>query len=504
MSPSGLLRRLYLGLVRIRTRLLLINLLIVMVPVVGLEWARTFEREQLKALEEDMRHQAQVLRTILEKNLDEQRRPIFPILTTALEPLALRTRSRVRILDRRGRLLLDSHRKGAPEGPEPAIPHLLGPNEAPQRRHRPDQPSTDPGPVLDRPEVRAALRGELGTATRIHTRIQRVYLFLAMPIMVERRVEGAVYLTRSTVPVLQSLYRLRRHLYQVLLGALAFTALTTLFLAGTISRPLGRLTRAAQRITAGDRSHSLQLRRKDEIGELARAFDRLVQKLDARARYISEFAANISHEFKTPIASIRGAAELLLDGALDDPVARRKFLENIQADTRRLDRLVSRILELSRIEATLELRESFDLGDLVLEVADRFPQHPVEVDVGDGPLPCVGNRPHLAAALMALVENAVHFSPDSIPVVVRAVAGNGQLRLSVTDRGCGISEANQKKVFDRFFTTEAERGGTGLGLAIVTVVVDAHGGTLELQSTPGQGSCFTLVLPSGPKRPGLG
>ena len=482
--------------VRIRTRLLVINLVIVMVPVLGIEWAQSFERESLKALEQDMLHHAQIIRTVLEQNLDRSRRPRFAIAGRALEQMAKRTRMRIRLLNRRGGLLADSHRKGAPEGPEPAVPQLFGSSERPQRLHPADEPSTDPGPISRRPEILDARRGQLGTSTRVHKRIQRVFLFVAMPVMVDRRVQGVVYVTRSTVPVLQSLYRLRTHLYQVLAVALGLTVLMTIFLAWTISRPLTRLTRAARRIAGGDRSASLHLQRSDEIGQLARTFETMVQKLDARARYISEFAANISHEFKTPLASIRGAAELLVDGADEDPGARRRFLENILADSRRLDRLVTRILELSRIEATLEHREALDFAELALEVADRFPEHPVEVELGDDVLPFRGNRAHLESALTALVENAVYYSPSQREVKLWAkIDERGTLMVVVEDHGKGISEANQAKIFQRFFTTESASGGTGLGLATVATVVQAHGGTVTVSSTLGQGSRFELLLP---------
>ena len=330
----------------------------------------------------------------------------------------------------------------------------------------------------------------------MHQRIQRVFLFVALPVMVERRVTAIVYITRSTVPVLQSLYRLRTHLFQILAVTLGLTALVSLFLGWTISRPLTLLSRSAQRLAAGDHSASLHLHRRDEIGQLARSFDSLVQKLDARARYISELSANISHEFKTPLASIRGAAELLMDGADDDPKARQRFLENIQSDTQRLDRLVSRLLELSRIEATLEHKEPLDLADLVLEVADRFPHHPVEVQITDDILPLLGNRPHLDSALSALVENAIQHSPADSPVTISArVLSDGQYSVQVKDQGAGISPANQGKIFDRFFTTQAESGGTGLGLAITATVVQAHGGQITLQSEVNKGATFEIRLP---------
>ncbi len=483
-------------LVPIRTRLLVINLIIVMVPVLGIEWARSFERESLKALEQDMIHHAQIIRTVLEQNLNARRKPQFGIAARALEPVAKRTRMRIRLLTRKGRLIADSHLRGAPEGPEPPVPRLWGTARQPERKHSPDQPSTNPGPLQNRSEILGARRGQLSTATRVHQRIQRVFLFVALPVMVDRRVEGVVYITRSTVPVLRSLYRLRSHLYMVLAFALGVTVLMTFFLAWTISRPLTHLTRAAKRIAGGDRSVSLHLHRSDEIGQLARNFDAMVQKLDARASYISEFAANISHEFKTPLASIRGAAELLADGAVEHPGARQRFLDNILSDTVRLDRLVSRILELSRIEATLEHREVFDFADLVLEVVDRFPDHPVELHLEADALPIRGHRAHLESALSALVENAVLYSePDERVDLLAGLDESGSLVVMVEDRGRGISKANQAKVFQRFFTTEAEKGGTGLGLAMVATVVQAHGGTVKLDSEPKKGSRFEIRLP---------
>lgn len=494
---AGALRRaggaLLDALVRIRTRLLVINLIIVLVPIVGLEWARTFERELLRALEDDMRHQVQVIRSILERNVDPTSGiPNFWVVADALEAAAKRTRTRVRLLDRGGELLADSHRRGAPEGPEPAVPRLFYAS-APERRHH-GPGATDPGPIHDRVEVRAARAGRLGTATRIHRRIHRAYLFLAMPVMAERRVAGVVYITRSSVPALMSLHRLRQQLAIVLGVALGFTALLSLFLAATISRPLTRLTRSARRIADGDRSASLHLERRDEIGQLARAFDALVRQLDGRAQYIAELAANLSHEFKTPLASIRGAAELLREGAADDPAARARFLDNILADTERLTRLVSRILELSRIEASLEHREGFDLRAALDRVLARFPDGAVALRA-PASLPFWGNRAHLESALQALVENARHFSPEPGSVAIDAELHGERLVIRVSDRGPGISPANQEKVFERFFTTEAASGGTGLGLAIVATVARSHGGSASVESEPGSGACFVLSLP---------
>ncbi len=483
--------------VRIRTRLLVINLVAVLVPVVGIEWARSFERETLRILEQGMLHQHGADDLGLEHNPGPSGRPNFALMARALEVSAKRTRMRIRLLGPRGRVIADSHRRGAPEGPEPTVSAWFGRGPPAKRLHELGVAATDPGPLARRREIRAARRGALGTATRVHQRIGRVFLFLALPVMQKHRVQGIVYVTRSTTPVLVSMHRLRRSLLKVLAVALTITCLVSLFLAATISRPLSRLTRTAQRIARGDRRVSLRLSRRDEIGQLARAYDALVQQLDARAQYISEFAANISHEFKTPLTSIRGAAELLSDGADDDPAVRQRFLSNIQKDVARLDRLVSRILELSRIEATLEQRADFDLVEAIQEVAGQFAPGEVTAKTPDGGLPIHGNRPHLESAFHALLENAVRFSPKGSPAIIEAAAAGDRLRVLVRDQGPGISMANQPRIFDRFFTTESAKGGTGLGLAIVAVVTKAHGGEVTLHSDPDEGCIFTLDLPAG-------
>ena len=192
-----------------------------------------------------------------------------------------------------------------------------------------------------------------------------MYLFSALPVIGPRgAVEGVVYVTRSTHEVKLQLYRLRTWLTRLLLATVIITTLITLLLATTIARPLGRLTRRAQRIAARqpvDPADRLT-RRADEIGQLARAVEAMTDELERRARDARTLAADISHEFKTPLTGIRGAAELLRDGAAEDPEARDRFLAMIVDDTARLDRLVSRLLELARVEDDRGAALPVDLG----------------------------------------------------------------------------------------------------------------------------------------------
>lgn len=512
---------------RIGLRLLLVNLLVVLVPVAGLEFARLYERQLLGALERDMRHQAILVRRMLE-TAQREGAPFDALAhQEVLRLAAMDTRTRVRVFLRDGAVVLDSHRDGAPEGPEPLVPSLLpvgaevAPGSLTSGRYRAtagdfsaqwSDAHDEPWPPLtERTEVRRALTGERASFTRIRERSPEVLLFVAEPVFEDRRVVAVVYVVRSTQPVLLELYRIRRGLISVLSIAIAFTVLVSLALGWTISRPLARLSRAAQRIARGDRDAPVPIVGSGEIRDLSESFAQMTRELDGRLRYISDFAADVAHEFKSPLTSIRGAAELLGEGAAEDPTARQRFLRNIELDVERLDRLVSRLLELSRIEASQEPKVVRDIAALVADVARRAstPDHEVKVSSeGTEPLLAAVRETDLVTALLNLCDNAVRFSPVGADVAVHVSGTSEMICVAVRDQGPGVPAAHRDRIFDRFFTTDAERDGTGLGLAIASAVAQAHGGTLTLdpaaeEPAPGEsgtsaGACFRLTLARKP------
>ena len=190
----------------------------------------------------------------------------------------------------------------------------------------------------------------------------------------------------------------------------------------------------------------------------------------------------------------------MAEGADDDLDARRRFLNNIRLDATRLDRLVSRLLELSRIDASEQLPQVVDLKALVTRAVARSegPEAPIELRYEATLSSVMARETDLETALLNLLDNAQRFSPDGATVSV-LVTGPGPVDLfsiQVTDHGPGILPEHFPRVFDRFFTTNAERDGTGLGLAIVKSVASAHGGQISFTSEPGC-TCFTLQLPSG-------
>jgi two-component system sensor histidine kinase ChvG len=503
----------------VRLRLLLVNVLVLLVPFAGLEFARIHERQLLDALERDMRDQAVLVRALVERDAplsralaetDEVDGAELGRLRDVLASAAIVTRTRVRVLDRDARVRADSHADGPPEGPEPPAPTVIPRSvyslgEPLSGRVRLGNEVLAPWPPLpERREIAEALAGRPSSYTRVREEAPSVLLFVSEPVRREGRVVAVVYVTRSTQPVLMELFRIRRSLTKLMALALVLTLLVTGALALSITLPLGRLARATRALGAsgGAEDAELPIVGTGEIREVSVALSTLWRTLRARLRYITEFTADVAHELKSPLTSIRGAAEILRDGADLDPAARERFLRNIELDAERLDRLVSRLLELSRIDASREPFVDVDVDALLARIVSRTSteEQPVRVLGRAGHLR--GRETDLERAVLNLVENALRHGPVGEEVLVRASSDAGRLVLSVEDHGAGVPEPLRARLFERFFTTAAAEGGTGLGLAIVRSVAEAHGGDVRYDARHAPGARFVVSLPRrDPERP---
>jgi two-component system phosphate regulon sensor histidine kinase PhoR len=220
-----------------------------------------------------------------------------------------------------------------------------------------------------------------------------------------------------------------------------------------------------------------------------------------------DFVANVSHELKTPIASIKGFVETLLDGALSQPNDARRFLKIIASHAERLNNIIEDLLSLSKIE------QSEKTASLPLNMAPLRPilqsalngcqaqasQRNIALHLECPDMSARINAPLLEQAVINLVDNAIKYSEPADQVLVAASAVDGEIEISVRDSGCGISEEHLPRLFERFYRVDRARsrklGGTGLGLAIVKHIVQAHHGHVSVTSTPGEGSTFTIHLP---------
>lgn len=356
------------------------------------------------------------------------------------------------------------------------------------------------------PEVRSALSGRYAAAARERLtpsrlppflgldREGKVRVYTAVPVREGDRILGVVHLSRTTSSPLEVFWRLRYTVLAAALLCLTATAVVSLFLSRAISRPIEEITGAAEEIARGEAPRSFRSSRLSpkEVAALGEALDAMTNQLTDRAAYIAQFATTVSHELKTPLAGIRGAVELLREDWADMTAAQRqRFLENVEADATRMERLVTRLLQLARIQSSPEMAEPIEVAPFFERLLARFDGR-VRLDLSSAPEAVVINPDHLETAVRNLVDNAVRHGGEG-PVDVRVHRVDGRLAVEVRDRGPGISEGNRAHLFERFFTTDRDRGGTGLGLAIVRAVADTRAGEVSFVTGTG-GTTFTLVV----------
>jgi signal transduction histidine kinase len=324
-------------------------------------------------------------------------------------------------------------------------------------------------------------------------------VFVAVPILAEGRVLGAVLVSRTPRNIVQTLYSKRYALLE--LAAVLLVAVTALawFTGQTVIRPTRQLAAMARRVARGEIRAVTPLDRPlmREARQLSDSIVTMARTLEARADYVRELALGISHEFKTPLTGIRGSAELLRDhlGEMSED-ERRRFLSNILADTARLERLVSRILELARADAvTPQGDERCDVAAAAAEMAAeaRKAGQLVAIDAMPAPLPATIDRTSFDIVLANLLDNARQHAGAHASVTISGRLADGAAVVEVRDDGVGVSPGNAQRIFVRFFTTRRDAGGTGLGLAIAQRRVQAFGGELSLEEAE-RGALFRIRL----------
>jgi signal transduction histidine kinase len=324
-------------------------------------------------------------------------------------------------------------------------------------------------------------------------------IFTTLPVLEENRVIGVVMLSRTPRTLADALYGKRWHL--VALAALLLGSIGGLSALGTfaISRPMRRVTDQAKRTAEGERGAITPIagRTVREVAELSEALSRMAGTLEDRADYIRGFAAHVSHEFKTPLTTIRGTVELLqehFDSMSQEERAR--FLRNLEAEAERLARLVTRLLDLARADVAPGADHAkTDADALVARVAERYRESGSAVDASaTEPVTLAIAEEAMELILVNLIENAFqHAGPQArVAVSLRRQSDAGVLLVS--DDGPGISAANAERIFTPFFTTARKQGGTGLGLSIVQSLARVHSGAVALLPSS-NGATFEVRLP---------
>jgi two-component system sensor histidine kinase ChvG len=367
----------------------------------------------------------------------------------------------------------------------------------------------------DYPEAMRALRGETGSAIRSDPATGGLVFSVAIPIQRFKQVLGVVMLSTGSNEIEEELRTVRLELLRIFGVALLVTVLLSFYLAGTIVRPIRRLAGAAERVRG--RRARVEIpdftRRGDEIGELSGSLREMTDALWQRMNAIESFAADVAHEIKNPLSSLRSAVETAI--RIEDPASQRRLMAIILNDVQRLDRLITDISDASRVDAELgrvEL-EPVDiaamLGALVdVHEATRTEQSPrLVLALGDSALIVPGIETRLSQVFRNVIGNAVSFSPPLGEIRLTARRDGRAVLVTVEDEGPGIPDDKVTAIFDRFYTERplGEKFGThsGLGLSISRQIVEAHRGMIWAENrkdAKGEtiGARFSVRLPAGP------
>lgn len=455
---------------------------------------------------------------------------VAPVLRRLISP----TRTRARIYDRDANLLLDSRhlysrgqilRYDLPpvEEEKPGILDRIvkSVSEFFRRSNLPVDTEQPGGNGAAYPEVMTALTGTPARVVRVSKQGEQI-VSVAVPIQRFRAVLGVLQLSTQGGDIDKIVAAERMAILRVFGVAALVTAILSMLLASTIATPLRRLSAAAVRVRRGIKSREEIpdfSDRQDEIGNLSVALREMTRALYARIEAIESFAADVAHELKNPLTSLRSAVETL-PLARDDK-ARKRLLEIIQHDVYRLDRLISDISDASRLDAELarEDAERVDLRKLVGDLIEASRQvtrggKKVEIEFKPAKLPphvegyyVSGHDLRLGQVITNLLENARSFVPaDGGRITVSLSRAGRRNIICVDDNGPGIRAEKIDRIFERFYTDrppgEAFGQNSGLGLSISRQIIEAHGGTLTAENIPGgkpgevKGARFVVALPA--------
>ena len=288
----------------------------------------------------------------------------------------------------------------------------------------------------------------------------------------------------------------------VLLG---LTSLIVMFISSRLSRPIRELIDQTQKVTRGEVETVEVLKHPGtrELSMLSNSFAEMSKTLHERSQYIEQFAAHVSHEFKTPLTSMQGSLELLEEHMDTMPVEQRqRFLDNLQQDTERLKNLVSRLLEQARADSLSVSTETSNLLQTLKVLISRYTDSELNLafDESSTDIDVSISRNSLESILANLFDNSLQHGASHIKLEVKVQDAKDsvnkkaeQVSISIHDNGAGISEANQKKIFMPFFTTRRESGGTGLGLGIIESILKVSNGSLKHIAVE-KGALFVLTI----------
>ena len=500
---------------RITLRILAVNLLAPAILVAGIFYLDEYRRNLISTELSGLRTHAEIFAVALgESAVSPMGQVLMPDLSSQIvRRLAFTAETRARLFLPNGRLVADSRKLLEPGGqvqqkdlPPPVTAEekesflsvifqaidriynwLPGGDEYATYKENIQQRASD------YPEVTAAMGGEVWVARRSMPDGSLV-LTVAMPVTRYKQTLGVIFLSKGSDEIDAAVYEVRLDILKVFGVVLIITIGVSLYLAGTIARPIRSLALAAEHIRKGHhRQHKIPDfgERSDEIGELARALSDMTEALWARMDAIERFAADVSHEIKNPLTSIKSAVETA--ARIEDVSQQAKLLEIIRDDVERLDRLITDISDASRLDAELSRAETVRVNvssmlETLISIHDATKRsgEPLAVLEAEKDLITEGIEDRLVQVFRNLLANAVTFSPKDGTIHITATKDGGDIIITVSDNGPGIAPGKEAAIFDRFYSDRplAEKFGThsGLGLSISKQIIDAYGGQITAEN----------------------
>ena len=511
-------------------RILSVNIIAIMILGAGFLYLGQYTDSLIEAELESMRAEARFISGALSEGAV---RPVFqispipfeePMEIEAVKPdLARRMvrrlgesgTSRIKLFSVDGSLLADTHQLLGPNGivqvenlrnnrnPR-SIGALFDQSAArfldiiPIQAHLSRFPENNLDDVFTFPDSKDAMVGSI-SATAWKRQDKKIILTAAAPIQKVKQVLGVAVLIRDGRELEKKIEEVRVDVFRVFLGSLGITVMLSIYLSGLIGRPLKKLAVAAEDVRLGKGRHMDipdMSERGDEIGELSLVLRDMTQALRDRMDTIERFAADVSHEIKNPLTSLRSAVETA--ARVNDDESRKKLMDIIHHDVQRLDRLISDISSASRLDAELSREEMnhIDLSDLLYRLRDAYKK---PMDRADGvpeseddkvivTIPestntiIRGNEDRLAQVFGNIINNALSFSPDHGHVRLSVQNKNGNVIIHIEDEGPGIPDNKINNIFERFYTERPDHedygAHSGLGLSISKQIIDAHSGNI--------------------------